>query len=74
MFLGLFELDQQLLRIPVVVPDGMGVLEIQVVVTGLDLIEAHRPRLLGLLSVLSLGTAPPVHAALQVFDPNGLGH
>ena len=57
-----------------IVGDGVRVLEVEVVVAGLDLVDADFPSDFGFLPVLAFRTAPPIDAALQMLDANGSGH
>ena len=66
---ALLQLGQQLGGVAVVLLDGVWVLEIEVVVAGLDLVDRDLPG-----DFISLALLPPVDTGLQVLEADRLGH
>lgn len=65
---------EEFFRVAVVVGNGVGIFEVQVVATGFDFVGVDLPGDFGFLAAFAFVSSPPFDARLQMLKPDGLRH
>lgn len=72
--LAFLQLSEEYGGVAVVLLDGVGVLEVEVVVACFDLVDRHLPGDVVSLAPLPAGASPPIGTGLEVLEADGSGH